>query len=210
MKKSDIIILIIVLILIVSYIFIKLFTIRSESYLLEYSNKKSTNIVTSIINKSISEVLLSDDYENLINVEKNDNDNITNLNFNNKKINDILNKSTTYILSNIKELESNDSLIFYVPIGIIHNIPVLVNISPKIPFKINIIGDVVSDTKINIEDYGINNSMIEIALNITMQVQIILPFKSNTISIDKKILLDNKVIQGQIPTYYGGLNYLLK
>ena len=209
-KQSDIVLIIIIIILIISYLFIKIFTFKSEPILLDYAKRYSINTISNIINKCISEVLIEYDYEDIIEIEKDNNGIVENLNINNKIINEILYNSTKNILENINNLEKNNNLIFYVPIGVIHDMPILVNIGPKIPFKIDILGSINNETLTQIKEYGINSSMIEVYLSIDMQVQVILPFVSETIDINKKILLDSKVIQGQIPEYYGGLLSTLK
>ena len=91
------------------------------------------------------------------------------------------------------------------PIGVIYDIPILIGIGPKIPFKIDIIGNTNNNVYTNIKAYGINNSIIEVILNINMNIQIILPFTSKEININKDIPLDTKIIEGKVPTYYGGI-----
>ena len=105
---------------------------------------------------------------------------------------------------NIEKLNDN-YLVYYIPMGVIHDIPSLTNIGPKIPFKFNIIGNVSCSTTNNIKEYGINSSLIEVNLNIDLNVQVILPFKAEVINMGKSVLLDSKIIQGNIPEYYGGL-----
>jgi hypothetical protein len=72
------------------------------------------------------------------------------------------------------------------------------------------LGKVNNNTYINIKEYGINNSMIEVILNIEIEIRIMLPFISESIKVQKEVLLENKIIQGNIPEYYGNVNSLLK
>ena len=173
---------------------------------MDYAKRKSNNIISSIINKAINDVIYKDNYKNIIEIEKDNNGIITNLNFDNKKINEILYLTTENLLDSINELESNSKKnIFYVPMGVIHDTPILVNIGPKIPFIIEIIGSTNNYSYNNIKEYGINSSIVEVFIRINMQIQVILPFRSEIFSIDKDILLDSKIVQGEIPNYYGGL-----
>lgn len=206
-KDGDIVLLIIVLILIVSYIFIKIFSYRSEPILMDYAKRKTNNIVSSIINKSINDVIYKNSYENIIQIDKDKNGNITNLNFDSKKINELLYLTTNDILNSIDDLEHINSKdkVYYVPMGVIHNIPILVNIGPKIPFKIEIISSTNNSSYTNIKEYGINSSIVEVFIKIDIQIQVILPFRSEIIDVEKDILLDSKIVQGKIPEYYGGL-----
>ncbi|MGM9877233.1 MAG: sporulation protein YunB [Bacilli bacterium] len=203
MKKSDIFLIITIIVFILTYIFIKIFTFKSEKILNNYAKRNSTNIVTNIINDSIYEVLYDNNYDDLIQIDKNNSNEINSLNFNNVKINNILYLTTENILENIKVLESNNNLIYNVPIGVIYSLPILINIGPKIPFKIDILSDVNSDADIKIKEYGINNVVVEVILNIELSVQVIFPFVSQTLNIEKQLILDSKVIQGNIPDYYG-------
>ena len=217
LKESDIFLIIIVLILIVSFIFIKIFTYKSEPILMDYAKRKSNNIISLIINKSINDVIYKKNYDDIIIINKDNNLNIVSLDFNNKEINEILYLITEDILESVYNLEngnydelnasyiSNKDKVYYVPMGIIHDIPILTNLGPKIPFKIEILGSVNNSSKNNIKEYGINSFIIEVFITISLQIQVILPFKSEIFDVKKDILLDSKIVQGKIPEYYGGM-----
>lgn len=100
---------------------------------------------------------------------------------------------------------SKEDMIFFVPLGIIFNNPILTNISPKIPYKIDFLGSVDTYIDTKVTEYGINNSLIEVMLNVNMNVQVIFPFISKKVNINKNIPISSNVIQGKIPTYYGGV-----
>ena len=175
---------------------------------MDYAKRKTNNIVSSIINKSINDVIYKNSYENIIQIDKDNNGNITNLNFDSKKINELLYLTTNDILNSIDDLEHINSKdkVYYVPMGVIHNIPILVNIGPKIPFKIDIIANTDNSIYTHIKDYGINNSIIEVILKIKLNIQIILPFTSKNVEVIKEIPIDTKIIEGKVPTYYGGIS----
>ena len=215
-KKIDIVFSIIVFIIIMTYIFLRVFTYRSEKILIDYVKNESINIINSFINESANKVVYSEETE-IINIDKNNNGDIVSLNFDNKRINRILYNVTNNLLNNLYDLENgnynglrikkindNDS-IYYVPSGVISNLSVLTLVGPKIPFKIKLIGNVNNEIKNEIREYGINSSIIEVFLSIKIEVQVILPFKTKIYTINKNVLLDSKIIQGNIPKYYGGL-----
>lgn len=199
MKKSDVVIFIIILIFIITYIFIKIFTVKSGNILMEYAKVKSNYISNLIINDSINSILNDINYNNLITYSNNS------LDFDNEKINNILFLYTNNIIKNIKSFEKKLN-IYFVPMGTIYSLPILTNLGPKIPFKIIILGDTSNEVKTNIKEYGINSSLIEVVLNIHMRIEVIFPFVSDEILLEKNIILDSKVIQGDIPKYYGGFN----
>ena len=217
MKKSDIIIIIIVLIVIISFVEMKYFSYKSELILLNYSSNKIITIINNIINESINNRIYKYKYNDIIYTKEDSNGNITSIDFNNETINNILYIISDEIICNIKLLEennydgmklkylSNRDKIYYIPYGVIYDSSILSNLGPKIPYKISLIGSTNNETKINIEEYGINSSKIEVVLNINIKMQVLLPFKAKNISVDKTIILDSKIIQGKVPDYYGGM-----
>ena len=212
----DKIIIMIIIILLVTYTMIKIFTIKSEPILLEYAKNQSIQLTSILINKAIYEVTYNNDYESFMKTSINNND-LIDISLDNKKVNELLFLVNENILKNISILQNENynylnveyldkkNFIFNVPIGVIYDIPILVGIGPKIPFKVDIIGNTNNSVYTNIKDYGINNSIIEVILNINLNIQIILPFTSEEMIINKEIPLDTKIIEGKVPTYYGGI-----
>ena len=212
----DKIIIIIIFIILITYLMIKLFTIRSEKILLNYANNKSIQISTILTNRALYEILYNykyDSFMNTITIK----DNMLDISLDNTKVNELLylvnenilkkkkkKKKGKYDNLNIDYLQETD-LIFNVPIGVIYDIPILVGIGPKIPFKLDIITNSDNSVYTNIRDYGINNSIIEVILKINLNIQIILPFTSKEMQIVKEIPIDTKIIQGKVPTYYGSI-----
>lgn len=216
-SRIDKIIYVSIIIAIVTYIFINNFDKRSMNILLNYAENETIKVSTIIINKSISKILKNKDYFELIDIEKNTDDEIISVNFNNYLVNkalvelndDILNSISILKKEIIDELDlkyfNSKDLIYYVPIGVIYDMPILVDLGPKIPYKTNLLGSIDSSITTNATYYGINNALIEVSLNISLNIQVILPFTSKNVNIIKNIPLDSKIIQGKIPQYYGGL-----
>ena len=93
-------------------------------------------------------------------------------------------------------------IIVEVPIGIITNSSLLYNIGPKIPVKLSLVGDVVTGFSSEVVEYGINNALLKLMIDIKVDTKIILPIVSDQITIDCSIPIAMKVIQGKIPSYY--------
>ena len=215
---SDIILLIMIIVLIISYIMLKVFTIKSEKILLNYAENKSKELSQLLVNNALEEIIIDANVEDIINLEKNQNNEIISLDFNNVKINEIELKISKNIQNNLRKLEENKKnsltekyyddkidIIYEVPMSIIYDVPILVGIGPKVPFKLDVLGNVKTNVITNIKEYGINNSLVEVILNMKINIQIILPFSSKNIVIESNVPLKTKVIQGKIPTYYGGI-----
>ncbi len=215
-SNSDLIIIIILLVIFFSYGMIKLFTIKSEPFLNDFARNKSIQLTNIIINKALYEILYNVEYDSLMNTSIN-NEEFIDIELDNYKINKMLYVVNDNILENINLIENgnfndiniqylnNEDFIFKVPIGVIYNVPILVGMGPQIPFKVNILGNSDNSVYTKVKEYGINNSIIEVILNIKLNVQIILPFTSKEIQINKEIPIDTKIIEGKVPKYYGGI-----
>ena len=216
--KNDILLLIVIIVIVVAYAMLKVFTIKSESILLNYAENKSKELSLLLIIDSIEKLRSKYNIEDIIVIEKNVNDEIVSLDFDNTKINEFNLKVSENIQKRLMKLEKNKKnnltekyyeskvdIIYNVPMSIIYDVPILVGIGPKVPFKLDVLGNVFTEILTNIKDYGINNSLIEMQLKIKINVQIILPFSSKNIIVENKIPLKTKIIQGKIPEYYGGV-----
>ena len=57
---------------------------------------------------------------------------------------------------------------------------------------------------INIKNYGINNALIEITLDITVKEKVILPINTEEITVTQTLPIALKIIKGTVPNYYSG------
>jgi sporulation protein YunB len=182
--------------------------------LMEYATSEIKNMSVSIINSTISQEL---DYFNndAVKISKNKNDDIQMIEFDSKIVNKFLTDLTKQILLKLKEMENgktnlsfdkiniNNQMLYEIPLGRITNNVFVGNLGPKIPIKMDVIGDVYSNIKSNIKEYGINNVLLEIMVNITVNERVIMPFISEQTKISVDVPVSIKLIQGNIPKYYG-------
>ena len=78
----------------------------------------------------------------------------------------------------------------------------IANIGPKIPIKFKTIGNVLSNIRTEVKNYGINNALITAYIDIKIECQVILPLNQENIEINQNNVVAMKVIQGKIPNYY--------
>ena len=88
------------------------------------------------------------------------------------------------------------------PSGIIFNNVILNNILPKIPVKINLIGNIFCKLNTDVEDYGINNALIKVNINIEVEMKILLTFVSSNSKINVDVPIIMKIMEGNVPSYY--------
>ena len=223
------IILFIVILLIISIIYIfKIFNEKALPQFISYSEIETKKIVSNIINNTITEEITNNiNMDDLFITLKDSNGDIQSIDFNSSEVNKILVKSSKSVEQNLRYLESGEvdklnlsniydidklkkGIIYELPSGIIFNNTLLNNILPKIPIRINLIGNVFCKLSTDITDYGINNALIKININVEAEIKILIPFVSSNTKLNVDIPILMKVIEGKVPSYYfdGYLNSL--
>lgn len=219
------------LILLLFFLFILLILIfrilhkRFFPVLLVYATNESKKVATFLINDAISKKVVEElTTDNLFLITKNDAGEIVSIDFNSVIVNKILSLTTNTVEISMRyveqgkfeELELSDTLLvqyedsfkrgnFYeVPLGVIFHNSLLSNLGPKIPVKINLVGNIISGVETKVTNYGINNAMIEVYVHLQVNLQLIMPFLSDTIQVDTLVPIAMKLIQGSVPEYYAG------
>ncbi len=78
------------------------------------------------------------------------------------------------------------------------------NLGPKIPVKINFYEHAFGNIEVELEDYGINNAILKIFLEVTLEQKIYIPYKEEKLNKTFRLLIGSKVITGTVPSIYGG------
>ena len=125
------------------------------SELLNYAENKSKELSLLLIIDSIEKLRSKYNIEDIIVIEKNVNDEIVSLDFDNTKINEFNLKVSENIQKKLIKLEKNKKnnltekyyegkvdIIYNVPMSIVYDVPILVGIGPKVPFKLDVLGNV--------------------------------------------------------------------
>ena len=151
----------------------------------------------------ISEALYNGDINNndLLVYEYNDNK-IVAISFDNKTIN----KYVSLLNRTIVDYINNDNLKYEVPILHNSNNVILRETSPRVPIVYTLLGNVLIDSDSYITSYGINNTLIEVNMNIVLNLKVILPFKSENFTLNREITLVSKIVHGSIPSTFLGSN----
>lgn len=202
---SDKILLVILIILIITFVFIRLFSAKSIDYLNTFAQKELTNRIMKILNDAAVRTINEYEDNQFVMLNYNEKGEIISVDFDNKLLNECYSKIIDNFLLDIENYKMNNNLEVKVPFGIIHDNIVLSNLTPKIPYKLYSVVSSNNSIYIDTKEYGINNSIIKVYFQTNIEYEIIFPFISKNVSIKKDLLIDSKIIQGKIPTYYGGL-----
>ena len=186
------------------------------------TEKLATLIINDAVGKQVSEGLKTD---TLFDINKDASGSITSIDFNSATVNKLLTTITTSVELNLKYLEEGrvdllnlpDSIlvsydekdlkkgiIYKIPSGSIFNNTILSNIGPKIPVKLNLVGSITSNINTKTTNYGINNSLIEVYVDLNVTLEVILPYTKRKTSVETSIPVALKMIQGSVPNFYSG------
>lgn len=194
----------------------------------KYGTTEATKFSNIIINSAIDKYISSQmETKKLFDIIYDTNNEIKIINLNTNLINSYTVKVAKSIQKNLKYIEQGNiqkveylsdlketydeknlkkGIIFYLNAGFIFNNPIFSNFGGKIPIKLALTGDITNNIKTEVDNYGINNAIIKIYINIKITQQIILPFSAKDIVVETKIPLITKIINGTVPNYYGNLN----
>lgn len=225
-KKRNIILKLIVIIIlgiICSFILINYFSKNISPFFLTYAEDEVTRFVTLVVNESINDEIINEmDDKNLFEIVRNNDGEIQLVSYNTMNVNILLNNMALIIQENLKLYEVgniNESkllngeynkdllkqgIVCEIPFGMFLNSSLISNIGPKIPVKFNLLGDVVTNIVTDIKEYGINNALLEVSIEIVVNIRVTLPFISNKITVTSSMPISMKVIQGSIPEFYSG------
>lgn len=224
-KKNGLLITIAILISVMTmtFLFINYYSKKALPIILSYAEAETKKLTILVINKAVTKQINNMDTDELFDIDYNKDGEITLIDFNSKKTSKILSTMTSLVELNLRAVEEGKidmlelpdnslsdynmnllekGIIVEVPIGIITNSSLLYNIGPKIPVKLSLVGDVVTGFSSEVVEYGINNALLKLMIDIKVDTKIILPIVSDQITIDCSIPIAMKVIQGKIPSYY--------
>lgn len=204
--------------------FIKYLSDKVVPIITEYAESETKKLTILVINKAITKQINNIDSSNVFDVVYNDKGEIILIDFNTKNSSEILSIITGLVELNLRAIEEGKidmlelpqnsldaydmdllekGIIVEVPMGIATGSNLLYNLGPKIPVKLSFIGDVVTGFSTEVQEYGINNALIKLLVDIEVDTKIILPINSKNINIKCSIPIAIKLIQGKVPSYYG-------
>lgn len=159
-----------------------------------YFEKESYNIINTEIAK-----LDTSSINNIIKIYYNKKDEISYVDYDLAKSYELLNKLTENIKANMGDIDV--SLPFFVETNNVF----LYNLGPSIKLKIKYADSIITKLYTKVTDYGLNNAMIELFVNISINGKALSMVDSNDIVVNYDLLISSKVINGKVPSMYGGI-----
>lgn len=194
--------------------------------LMEYAEIQAKKFVTLMINSAVTESIGEDlEADTLFLITKDSNGEIRSIDLDPVRVNRLLSNTTNSIQKNFRYIEKGEpqnltfmdkilteydpkdlkkGIISNIPTGVIFHNALLSNLGPKLPIRLKIVGDIITNIYTKVTNYGINNAVVEVSIRIDITTQAILPFSSKVIQVSSDIPLAIKLMQGTVPSYYFG------
>ena len=206
--------------IIISLFIIYFYSNRVTPIIKNYSEIEIKRLLMNVINISIKEVNNEYDVNDLFDIKYSSSGEIILIDFDYKKSTNVLGYVTKCIEKNIMEIEEGNvgilanyyskkdldllasGIVLEVPIGVIMGNNFFNNIGPRIPVKISFVRELETGFSTEVEEYGINNALLKLNLDINMSINIVLPIIEDNMDVNFNIPISIKVIQGKIPNYY--------
>lgn len=214
-KKSNIS-LILCCVVILDIIFFSLFSERLG---------KSISYSAMIKIEELTKYYMNDTIKKYLNIDTNDyiklnlvNNNIVNVDIDNNKCNVLLKKIINNLEGSVKRIElgkitdyhnlemlrSNNGIVVFMPIGVATNNTLFARLGPKVPVKVSFLENVDAYVDVEVENYGINNSLIKLYINMKVEEIVELPIEKDRNNIEYKFLIASKLVNGEVPNILGG------
>ncbi len=220
LKPSFVISSIITIIFLLTILLLQKFNHKITPNLLTIAESSINKLNESILMQyRVSNVYQKVDLEKVIEINKNQKNEIIAVDFRLESAYDSLSVITQYLQRSLEDVNvrndilkyynedlssSLDSIILSIPIGVSSKGIFFSNLGPRIPVKVNYMGYLSTSIRIKIEDYGINNCLISLFIDCSITNEFIVPSIQKEINHSYSILIASKIIQGTVPDYYGG------
>lgn len=190
----------------IRYIGIKL--MPHIKYIVEKNvNKSIYNYVYNIFDK---EVLENENMLDIISLNTNSEGEIISVDYKFNIAYKYLSDGMNYLYDNVSKMKINtdfDSVndgVYFIPVGYTQNNMLLDNLGFKIPCKIMYLSEIDMGFKTRVTDYGMNNVLVELYLNINIKNNLMSPNSFYEFGNTYEMIIASKVVMGRIPSYYGG------
>nr|WP_302053256.1 sporulation protein YunB [Bacillus sp. FJAT-29790] len=216
----------------ITFIIFNIFTVISliiinknlEPSLMSIAVTKSRQLAAQAINDAISKKI-SDSIDINELIVKHENAGETSYSFN-PNYNKVISEATIWVqkyldyveAGEIEELEKfkegkevkeadprkTNGVVYQIPLGMATNMTLLSNLGPQIPVKLEFLGAVTSNVETKIVPTGINNTYLELYINMTVRMNVIIPLKKEPIEISNSVKVGDLFLPGEVPQYYNG------
>lgn len=178
--------------------------VRSVMYLRELSCdmvlSDAVDLMTLCVNDTINRTLAGRDYgyDYFVTIDRDESGAVTAIKANMARINAL----SSELLSDIVEAADKGELSLSIPLGNILGSSLLLGKGPDIPVDITLLTSSRVDFKNEISAAGINQTKHEMKLDVVVDIDVVLPWRTVSTQVVTEILIAETVIVGEVPQTY--------
>lgn len=216
-RISKVVILDMALIFFFTYILFIGYSKFVSNRLIDIAHVKLNEFMDDFLSNKVNyDLFKGDNLKDIIVINKNSDGEILYVSYDMDKSYKVLDLVTKELENNINDLENGNvgntqnisggknGILLKLPMFIGNN-AIISNLGPKIYVPINFVGSILTNLKTKITDYGINNALVEIYVTVKLSTNIISPTSSKEMVIDYNVLIASVVVNGRVPSVYGGI-----
>lgn len=160
-----------------------------------------SNAVTASVNDAIAVGIAAEhiSYDDMVIVETDDSGRATVLKSNLAQANLLRSELLSMVLNKVSELAAED---FSIPFGNLTDIDILSGRGPDITVRVLSVGAVNAAFQHQFSDAGVNQTLHQIMLDISVTVQILLPGETVETPVQTQVCVAETVIVGEVPSTY--------
>lgn len=166
---------------------------------IEISHMQSKNIANNIIDSAIKTTIADMNVSSSDFFSDNKANTVNSISANTILINDFCTSVSNEISKGL-EIVSDEKI--KIPIGVTTGIDFFANMGPEIPFSLRPAGSADVDYETGFESVGINQTNFKIWINVSIAVQIVNPMRKEKMTLNRKVMLVDTVISGEVPKSY--------
>ena len=167
------------------------------------------NAASAVIKRAVDSLDLKT--EDLIRIQRDSQGNITDIIYDTQRMNELMSRSLDAAQESLNAAEEGETdphthlvyydkgIIYSLPVGMLTGSVLLANVGPSIDIRMRAVNSLVGQIDAVSSAYGINSTLLEIDLKISVEMLVISPFLLDPQQIEVKIPLVMQIVQGQIP-----------
>ena len=158
------------------------------------------DIMTLEVNTAISQVLREGDYDAdyFVKFEKNESGEVTAISSNMTHVNAL----SAEILDRVVGLTENRMLTVSIPAGNLTGLSLLMGRGPGVPVEILVLTSSRVEFQNSIVTAGINQTKHQISLNVIVDIDVLVPWGTESSQVVTEVLIADTVVVGQVPDTY--------
>ena len=160
----------------------------------------ASDIVTARINKVITEIMSDGDYvgDYFVTFEKNDNGEVTAISSNMARINAL----SARILEQVVGATAGEDIVVEIPMGNLSGVSLLMGRGPKVPVRILVMTSSRVEFSNSIVTAGINQTKHQINLEVIVDIDIVIPWGTESTQVVTEVLIADTIVVGQVPNTF--------